>query len=255
MENLFKGKTVLISGGLGDIGRAIVRQFAQQGANIAIGDLLPGSAATAYLKELQPYKGLYSYTAVDVTDDTAVNKWITDTETTQGVISIVIANAAIVTVASVGSITAQQWSKELQVNLTGAFYVTQAATARMVHHKIPGRVVFIGSWAAHAPHPNIPAYCVSKAGIRMLCQCMALELAPHQILVNEIAPGYVAAGLTAEIWKQTPGAAEEARQKVPVKKVISADQVAWQVVQLCHPENEHITGSTILMDGGLSLLS
>ncbi|TZF84021.1 SDR family oxidoreductase [Pedobacter sp. BS3] len=255
MDNLFKDKTVLISGGLGDIGRAIVTRFAQQGANIAIGDLLPESEAATFLKELQPYKGLYSYTTVDVTDDTAVNKWIIDTETTQGIISMVIANAAMVTLADVKSITAQQWSKELQVNLNGAFYVTQAATRRMVHHKIPGRVVFIGSWAAHAPHPGIPAYCVSKAGIRMLCRCMALELAPYQILVNEIAPGYVAAGLSARVWKQQPDAAEEARQKVPVKKVISPDEVAWQVVNLCHPENSQMTGSTIVMDGGLSLLS
>ena len=89
----------------------------------------------------------------------------------------------------------------------------------------------------------------------MLCKCMALELASHNILVNELAPGFVAAGLSGQIWEKQPGAAETARQKVPVKKLLSAEQVAEQALLLCHPDNEHMTGTTILIDGGLSLLS
>jgi glucose 1-dehydrogenase len=255
MDKLYKDKTVLISGGLGNIGRAIVMQFAQQGANIAIGDLLPDSAATSFIEQLQQYDGSYSYTTVDVTDHNAVEQWVADVHQKQGIANIIIANAATVTLAGIHQLTAAQWSKEIQINLTGAFHVTQAATSRLLAHQQPGRVVFIGSWAAHAPHANLSSYCVSKAGIRMLCQCMALELAPHQILVNEIAPGYVAAGLSIQVWKQNPDAQKEAIQKVPIKKIISPEQVAWQVVNLCRPENEQMTGSTILMDGGLSLLS
>jgi glucose 1-dehydrogenase len=91
--------------------------------------------------------------------------------------------------------------------------------------------------------------------LRMLCKCMALELAPHGILVNEIAPGYVDAGMSRRICEQDPLRRKQALKKVPVRKFIMAEEVARQVVQLCHPQNQNITGSTLLMDGGLSLLS
>lgn len=255
MEKLFDKQTVLISGGLGDIGRAMAIEFAMRGANIALCGSRDASVAIEFLKEMKQFNVSCSYSQVDVADAGAVNEWVNSVEKNQGVSSIIIANAAIVTLARIHEITPEQWKRELSVNLDGAFYVTQSATRRLVDHKLPGRVVFIGSWAGYTPHTHIPAYCVSKAGMRMLCKCMALELAPHNILVNELAPGYVAAGLSGNIWKENPDMGEKARLKVPIQKVMSAKQVAMQVIQLCHPDNDHMTGSTILMDGGLSLLS
>ena len=87
----------------------------------------------------------------------------------------------------------------------------------------------------------------------MLCKCMALELAPKGILVNEIAPGYVDAGLTGRFWKEKPELRDKARGRVPTQRVIMAEEVADQIVYLCNPENKHMTGTTLLMDGGLSL--
>jgi glucose 1-dehydrogenase len=255
MQKLFENRVALISGGLGDIGRSIAIEFAQQGAHIALCDLQEPVAAGTFLTELNQYNISATYNRVDVTDAKAVHSWIEEVEKKQGLADIIIANAAKVTLASLCEITPEEWSQELRVNLDGAFHLTQAATKKLIHHKQPGRVVFIGSWAGNRPHINIPAYCVSKAGLRMLCKCMALELAHHGILVNELAAGFVAAGLTGKIWEQNPGRSEIALQKVPIKKVMSAQQVAQQVIQLCHPDNEHMTGSTILMDGGLSLRS
>lgn len=246
---------MVISGGLGDIGRAIALAFARQGANIALCDLNPEAEAAQFLAELIQHQVVASYASVDVTDAVAVRNWIDEVEKRPGLATLIIANAATVTPACIHELTPEQWSKELRVNLDGAFHLSQYATGKLIKHKKPGRVVFIGSWAGYTPHTQIPAYCVSKAGLRMLCKCMALELAPNDILVNEIAPGYVAAGLTGKLWKAKPGRSEAAIQKVPIKKAMSARQVAEQVVRLCHPDNEHMTGSTILMDGGLSLLS
>lgn len=255
MNKIFENQTVIISGGLGDIGRATSLEFAKCGANVALCDIHPVSEGREFLEKLAQHKVLSDYSQVDVADANAVRNWVIRVEDKLGVPGIIIANAATATFSGVIEITPEQWSQELRVNLDGAFYLTQCATARLLHHNRPGRVVFIGSWAAHAVHTYIPAYCVSKAGIRMLCKCMALELAPHQILVNEIAPGFVDAGLSGRNFKNNPGAREKAEQKVPIHKLISAEEVARQVVILCHPENKHITGSTILMDGGLSLLS
>nr|WP_121270756.1 SDR family oxidoreductase [Pedobacter schmidteae] len=254
MEKLFQDKVLVISGGLGDIGQAICREFAGQGAAIAIGGLQDVADAQVFLEELKQLCNVPSYyTKVDVADPAAVDSWLQEVESHLGVPSLIISNAATVTQAAIHQMTPEEWSRELRVNLDGSFFLTQKATKRMVEANLPGHVIFIGSWAAEAVHPNLPAYCVSKAGVRMLCRCMALELAPHQIMVNEIAPGYVEAGLSAEIWAKNPGLINEAAKKVPVGKIMSAAAVAQQVAHLCHPANEHITGSTLLMDGGLSL--
>lgn len=255
MNNLFDRETVIISGGLGDIGRAVALEFAKAGANIALGDVHPESQADDFLAELSQYPISTDYNRVDVVDAGAVRDWITKVENKIGIPSIVIANAATATFIPIHKISPEQWSRELSVNLNGAFYLAQSAAVRLLHHKLSGRIVFLGSWAADAVHTNIPAYCVSKAGIRMLCKCMALELAPHHILVNELAPGFVDAGLSGKEFKRSPGSREKAIKKVPVKRIISAREVAHQVLLLCDPDNKHITGSTILMDGGLSLLS
>lgn len=254
MSELFKNQTAIISGGLGDIGRAIALAFAEEGAAIALGDVRPAKEAKKFLHELTQKNAKIHYQQVDVADARQVQRWVARVEKELGVPSLIIPNAATVTVADSSKITPQQWSRELRVNLDGAFFLAQAAANRLVHHAKPGRVVFIGSWAGQTPHSKMPAYSVSKAGLRMLCQCMALEFAPHKILINELAPGYVDAGLSKTIWAKNLSLYQRSRKKVPLQKLIQPGEVAAQVVHLCHPKNQHMTGSTLLMDGGLSLL-
>ena len=88
----------------------------------------------------------------------------------------------------------------------------------------------------------------------MLTQCLALELAAHGILVNEVAPGYVNAGLSGQFFKQDPALAARSTAAVPVGELIEADEVAAAIAYLCSPAHRNLTGSTLLLDGGLSLL-
>ena len=248
-----QNQVAVISGGLGDIGRAIALELARRGADIAIGDLRDASAARGVADQVRELGVRFRYDAVDVSDASAVAAWIAAIERELGVPRLLIPNAATVTLAGVRDVTPQQWTKELAVNLDGAFHLAQAGALRMLAHRKPGRIVFVGSWAAHAPHSNIPAYCVAKAGLRMLCKCMAADLAPDGILVNEVAPGYVDAGLSAQIWQKNPGAKEAAAKRVPTGQLIDAAEVAQQVAHLCDPDNRHMTGSVLLMDGGVTL--
>jgi NAD(P)-dependent dehydrogenase (short-subunit alcohol dehydrogenase family) len=245
----------IISGGLGDIGRAIALELARRGADVALGDIRPAPDAAETRAQINAQGVRCRYDRVDVSVADEVSGWFAAVEQDLGVANVIVPNAAIVTVASALDLLPAQWSRELQVNLTGAFHMAQAGAARLRHHNKPGRIVFIGSWAAHAPHPSIPAYCCAKAGLRMLCKCMALELAPHGILVNEVAPGYVDAGLSASLWKTNPGARAKAAERVPTGELIEAGEVALQVAHLADPGNRHMTGSTLLMDGGLSLVT
>jgi NAD(P)-dependent dehydrogenase (short-subunit alcohol dehydrogenase family) len=253
MSSILIGQVAVISGGVGDIGRAIGLELARRGADIALCDVLEPEKAGPLLRQIQSLGRRGRYDPVDVSDCDAVVAWIDAVERDLGLPTLIVANAAVVRLQRFGELTPAEWRRELAVNLDGSFYMAHAAVRRLMDQKKPGRVVFIGSWAAHAVHLHIPAYCVSKAGLRMLCKCMAAELAPHNILVNEVAPGYVDAGLSKRIWDESPHAREHARGVVPVRRLISADEVAAQVAHLCEPENVHMTGSTLLMDGGLSL--
>lgn len=254
-DQSFAGRTAIISGGLGDIGRSIASTLAERGAHISLADLQPEENAAAFLASLRARGVRAMYSRLDVSRADEVKKWVGECESEIGIPDIIIANAAIVTLARFQELTPEQWDNELQINLSGPFYLTKYASEKLVAAKLPGHIVLIGSWAAHVVHAHIPAYSVSKAGLRMLGKCLALELAPHGILVNEIAPGYVEAGLTAQIWKTNPDLRAHSENKVPVKRLISAEEVAAQVAHLCHKDNRHMTGGTLLMDGGLSLLS
>ncbi|WP_262885464.1 SDR family NAD(P)-dependent oxidoreductase [Lunatibacter salilacus] len=257
ITKMFKSKTVIISGGLGDIGRDIVRLFATKGASISVGDIHSTVVAQEFIEEVKQLSETKNiiYSQVDIADPTQVQKWVAETVDKLNTIDIAIPNAATATLAGIMEVSPQQWSDELKVNLNGAFYLSQFAAAEMIKLDLAGRIVLVGSWAAHSVHPNLPTYSVSKAGLSMLCKCLALELAPHHILVNEIAPGYVNAGLSKKIFETNSAAKEQAERKVPVGKVLNAEDIAEKVLWLCDFSNEHMTGSTLLVDGGLSLLS
>jgi len=256
MSKTFQNQTAVISGGLGDIGKAISLAFAAEGAAIGLCDVHNLSEATGFLTRLKNEYGVPCYyEQVDVSEAGAVKAWLYNVKRELGIPSLIIVNAATATLANMLEITTDQWLREINVNLNGAFYMAQEAARQLVESQTGGRIVFIGSWAAHAVHLHMPAYSVSKAGIRMLSKTMALELARHNILVNEVAPGYVQAGLSGKIWEQHPELSREAAERVPTGKFISTTAVADQVLYLCRPDNVHITGSTLLMDGGLSLRS
>lgn len=251
---LLDGQTAVISGGLGDIGFKTAVALARNGAAIGLGDIKDPSEATHYIEEIESFGVQCVYHQVDAGQHAAVKNWIDEVVTSLGIPQLIIVNAAIVNLKGLHEILPEEWMNELNINLNGAFFMAQYTTGVLCEAALSGRVVMVGSWAAQRVHQHMPAYSVAKAGLNMLCKCMALELAPRNILVNEIAPGYVAAGLTGKIWNDNPALMEISKAKVPTQQVIMAEEVADQIVHLCDPRNRHMTGSTLLMDGGLSLI-
>ncbi|HVT29554.1 MAG TPA: SDR family oxidoreductase [Lacipirellulaceae bacterium] len=246
----------IISGGAGDIGRAIALELARYGADIAVGDLeIEGEKIDALRLAIELLGRRIRFDIVDVTNPTAVEKWLLLVEQSLGVPDWIIPNAAVAERADLESLTADVWKRCLDVTLNGAYYLAAAGANRLLQHKMPGRIVFIGSWAAHAPHTNVPAYSVAKAGVRMLVRVMALHYARHGILVNEVAPGYVDAGLSKVGFDKDPRVRQRCEAQVPVGQLMSAEDVAFHVAHLCDDRNRFMTGSTLLADGGLSLLA
>jgi len=221
----------IVTGADGDIGRAILARLGKD--FITLGSDIKGEGVEH----------------VDVTQPEELTDWLRKT----GSPSVCIVNAAIVIPSPTTKLTSEDWNAQIRVNLDGAFNTAQAAALAMQAGNIPGHILFIGSWAAHAPDQGIPAYCASKAAVRMLMKCLAIELAPHRIQVNELALGYVDAGLSKQMFEADSELRANCINRVPNRQLITAQEVAEEVARIVSSGNPHLTGSVILMDGGLSL--
>ncbi len=250
----FKENIAFISGGLGDLGKSIAIKFAEQGAHISVADIRDSKDAIDLEKKIKSLGRKFLYVKADLALAKNVASWYEETRLQIGTPDLIVFSSAIINVVkSFLEVSDAQWENEIAVNLSTAFYMSKICSQKLLEEKKPGRIVLIGSWAGHAVHSHIPSYCVSKAGLRMFVQCIAKELAPFNIYVNEIAPGYVDAGLTGQFLKKNPEGRESLRIKVPNQLLISSEDVADNVLFLCDPNNKHMVGSTLLMDGGLSL--
>jgi glucose 1-dehydrogenase len=250
----YKNKVIVISGGLGDIGQAVALAFLNSGATVCVGDKFDLSTAYEKWTLLASSAANLHYDQVDVTDPHQVDVWISNCRARYGAISICVPNAARVTLKDYRAISPEEWKAEMDVNLSGSFFMANACAKYFVEDNIAGSIVFLGSWAGHAVHKSLPAYSVSKAAVRMLCQSMALEYAPYGIRVNEIAPGYVNAGLSKVVWEKNPDLQREAAALVPLQTILEADEIAQQVLWMCSENCKHLTGASIVLDGGLSLI-
>lgn len=239
---------VVITGGAGDIGAAMADELLRRGYRVTILDRRTRPEAAGVLDALGEL-GQVDYRCVDIRDRRQVD------ETFHAIdpVDIAISNAGIVESAPFLEITPEQWQQHLDVNLTGSFHVGQAAARLMVAQHRPGLLLFTSSWVQDVPWPEIAAYSVSKAGIRMLVRSMAAELAVHNIRVNGIAPGIVAAGMARYQMENEPQYAAKAAHTVPLGVLQTPRQVAKVTAFLCSPDADYLTGTVLLADGGSSL--
>jgi len=251
-------KTVLISGGLGDIGKAIAVAFGNKGYQVAVSDIANETEAQPILQQMiEQGCNKLKYTKVDVTQETDVNAWIDAVEKEWSAPQVIIPNAGIVVAGAFtdDALKTDDVKRQIDVNFWGSYYMAVHGARKLKEKSLPGSIVFIGSWAAERPATRIGSYCVSKAAVRMLSKTMALELAESKILVNEIALGIVEGGLSKKNQQKDPELLKTHLNAIPVHQLIQVDEVAKHVLMMSDFENMNITGSCILVDGGLSLTS
>jgi NAD(P)-dependent dehydrogenase (short-subunit alcohol dehydrogenase family) len=242
------GLGIAVTGGAGDIGSAMAAELLARGAAVTLIDHAPASGAGAVLARLEPL-GDVSYCELDVTDRAAVDETLAAIEP----LDVAIGNAGIVEAAPFLDVSAEEWRHQLDVNLTGCFNIGQGAARLMAARECAGRIIFTGSWVGEVPWPDLTAYSVSKAGVRMLARAMARELAPLGIRVNVIAPGIVRAGLAKHQLETDPVYARRVSGVIPLGDLGSAEQIGQATAFLCSPESSYMTGSVLLVDGGCSL--
>jgi NAD(P)-dependent dehydrogenase (short-subunit alcohol dehydrogenase family) len=241
---------VLATGGGSGIGRAAVEAWLAADARVAVFD-----QDVDRLAELTRDLGGDALATVpgDVSTVDDCERAVAETLRRFGRLDVVLNAAGTGSLARIWEMDPAIWDRVVAVNLRGTFLVTRAATRWMVAEKRPGRVVNIASANATVPTTGHAPYCASKAGVVALTQVAALDLAPHRVTVNAIAPGPVDTALTGPILS-VPEARKEFLAHIPVGRIGRPDDVARMILFLADEASDWITGQTFYVDGGQSLV-
>jgi NAD(P)-dependent dehydrogenase (short-subunit alcohol dehydrogenase family) len=140
------------------------------------------------------------------------------------------------------------WDKILDVNVKGYFRLAKACMEPMIKRG-GGKIINMASVAGLAPQPGMGIYCVSKAGVLMLTQVLAVELAPHNIQVNAIAPGFLKTQFSRAIW-DSPAVYEMTIKQIPQKRIGAPDEIVGAALYLASGASSFTTGATLVIDGG-----
>ena len=244
-------KVALVTGASSGIGKAIATRFAAEGARVVINHRpTPQDEQAAH--DLAGQLGAAAIAiAADVTRRDQVERMLAGTIERFGRLDIAVNNAGIEIKKPFVDVTDEDWQRVVAVNLYGGFVVSQIAARRMIEQGQGGKLIFISSVHEDIPFPGYAAYCASKGGVRMLMRNLALELAPHGISANSIAPGAIATPINQAVLDD-PAALRNAISEIPVGRFGRPEEVASVAVFLASDEAQYVTGSSYFVDGGLT---
>ncbi len=248
-------KVAVITGANSGIGKAIATRFAAEGAHVCVNyrpDTENAAQAQIQIDELQKTHDVECLAvAADVTEREQVAEMMKQIVAKFGRLDIAVNNAGIEIQKPFLEVTDEQWNKVMDVNCYGSFVVAQLAAQQMVAQGDGGKIVNISSVHEDIPFPQYTAYCASKGAMRMMCRNIAMELAPHKINVNNIAPGAIATPINQKVL-ESPEAKAAAVGEIPWGRFGKPEEVAAVAAFLASADSEYVTGSTYYVDGGLT---
>ena len=247
------GKRALVTGAGSDgIGRAVVRALADAGATVAIHHFGQADAAGDLAREITDRDRPAPCLEGDFTAAQGARSVVQDADNALGGLDILVHCAATLARLPFLEITDEEWDRVHGVNLRGTFAVGQEAARLMADAGNGGRIIFISSVNQDHPTPNLAHYVASKGGVRMLAKSMAMELAPLGITVNLIAPGTVETDLNRAALAD-PAFRQSKLDLIPMDRIADPSEIAGAALYLAGPTAGYVTGTTITVDGGLTL--
>lgn len=241
-------RVAVISGGATGIGRAIADGLAAAGANIVICGRRINLCEKA-CEEIQQRNGVRAFARpCDVSRKNEVEAVVKDVVDKCGRIDILVNNAGTVSTYNVLELPEEEWDRVIDINLKGCFLFGQAA-GRVMAGKGGGVIINIGSQLGEVARPNRAHYVTSKGGVRMLTKAMAVDLAPHSIRVNTVAPGPVETELTKPVLSDQ-NLKDEILKHLPIGRIGQPSDIAGAVVFLASDAASFVTGVTLYVDGG-----
>jgi NAD(P)-dependent dehydrogenase (short-subunit alcohol dehydrogenase family) len=245
---LADGRKVLVTGGAGALGQAIVPGLRDAGASVAVLDVLPPGRLPAAVRDAASH-----YLAGDAATDAAAEQLVSAAARALAGLTDVVLLAGRTHSAPLVEQSDQDVQSVFALNVHTAFRTARAVTRWWLARELPGNLVFVSSWVQDVPWPGIAPYAASKAALRSLARSFAREYAARGIRANVLAPGIVDAGMARRQWEAEPDYRARARRAVPLGHLQPPESVAAGTVFLCSPMSSYMTGATLLMDGGASL--
>jgi len=244
----FDGEVALITGGSRGIGASVARMFAAAGGTVAITYVGREDAAKEVLKEVQKLGQKGIAVRGDVSVWTDVQRIVDEVLRSFGRVDVLVNNAGIWTYGEVDGMSDEVWERTIDVNLKGTFYMCRAVIPHMKQQG-GGRIINISSTAGQRGEAFHSHYAASKGGIISFTKSLAVELAPFNILVNSVAPGWVDTDMCEEVFGD-PNYKEEVRKTIPLGRIAVPDDVAGPVIFLASHLGRHITGEVLNVNGG-----
>lgn len=243
-------KVCVVTGAASGIGAEIARCLANVGARVALLDRdLPGALATAKSIDASGQRALA--VACDIADKASVDAAAAQVEHGLGRADVLVNNAATIYAAALMDIDLTRWNQLMAVNLGGFLLCAQAFARQMMAAGSGGSIVHIASISGRVPQPYSGPYSVSKAGVAMLSQLLAVELGEHGIRSNVVSPAMVRTPLTEGIY-QNPAVLHKRESIVPARRISTPRDLAEVVLFLASARSGYINGQDLLVDGGLS---
>ena len=242
-------KVALISGGARGMGAVEARMFAREGAKVVIGDVLEddGRQTEASINEAG---GECLFVRLDVADETSWNAAVAAAIRRFGRLDILVNNAGIARIARVEETTAEEWDLVLDINAKGVFLGTKAAIPEL-RRAGGGSIVNISSIAGLVGG-RTSAYAASKGAVRLLTKSTAIQYAADGIRCNSVHPGVIESPMTRPIMLDTADGREEAAARHPMGRIGQPEDIAYGVLFLASDESSFMTGSELVIDGGLT---
>jgi glucose 1-dehydrogenase len=247
-----RGRTVIVTGGSTGIGAAIATAAARSGANVVVDYVISAEQATSFANDLEGLDdaGTVEAFAADVSDIEQVRALVAEAVRRYGRLDVLVNNAGIETRHSLLDTTEADYDKVLGIDLKGAFFAAQAAARQFIAQGGGGVIINISSVHEDWPMPGNAAYCVAKGGMRMLTRNSAAELGTHRIRVIGLAPGAVDTPINA-VTKADPDALARLDAAIPLGALAEPGQIADVAIFLASDNASYITGTTVVVDGGL----
>lgn len=253
-----EGQTALVTGASSGIGAAIARQFAQSGAAVGINYKSDPTEAEQIVREISANGDVAISLQADVSRQNDVQRMIETFVGEFGRLDILVTNAGIQMDAPINKMTEEEWRRVIDVNLTGQFLCARAAIAQFAAQpegnksKTRGKIICISSVHETIPWAGRVNYAASKGGVMMMMKSLAQETAHLGIRVNGIAPGAIKTSINREAW-ETPEAREALLKLIPYGRIGDPADIALAALWLASDLSDYVIGTTLFVDGGMSL--
>lgn len=245
-------RVALVTGAARGLGRHFALTLARHGARVAVATR-SGHDAAAVVAAVEALGGQAVGVQLDVTEAASVHTALAEVDQRLGPIAILVNNAGVVESQAWASLAEAEWDRVVGTNLKGTWLVAQAVARQMIAARVQGSIINVASILGLLAEPDLPAYCASKAGVLNLTRALALDLAPHGIRVNALAPGYFETDLNRAFLASDAG--QQMLRRIPLRRSGALDELDGPLLLLASDASRFMTGSTLVIDGGHSVMA